>query len=292
MTRNLRLGEMRLAVEGLGLIRSIFSGRDQQVTQRLDGMRHALGELDSDDPNAMAKISVNVSELDPAPGYALWSEVYDTMSNALLDVDEPLVRELVGPGPLGDVLDACTGTGRHLNWLATMAASVTGLDLSPEMLAVAKAKVPSASFLVGDLLGDHQGDLPDASFDLVVCSLALTHFASLHEPIATLARLVRPGGRIVLSDTHPVMNLLDGQAFFPHDEGSTPFVRNHPHLISDYLIAFERFGLVVEACREPTVVDGAGPLADGVMMSVAPQSMRAAYLGLPLVLGWSLRRMR
>lgn len=51
--------------------------------------------------------------------------------------------------------------------------------------------------------------------------------------IAELARVLRPGGRIVLSDAHPALVLLQGQALFSRENGLA-FVRNHPHLHSRY----------------------------------------------------------
>ncbi len=290
MGRTLRVGEMQLAIEGLAIARSIFSGNDAVIGARVDGIRSVILDLDSNDDGSLAKYSVSVNELDLIAGYRLWAATYDALDNALITFEEPVVRELVGPGPWGDVLDACTGTGRHLAWLVEHSASVTGLDQSAEMLAIAKAKVPGASFLLGSLCDDHDGDLPDASFDLIVCSLALAHFPNLDEPVATLARLVRPGGRIVLSDSHPLFNALDGQAFFPHDDGSTPFVRNYDHLISDYLRAFRRAGLVVDECLEPRLGPHDGPMASGVMASIAPDAVRQAFLGLTSVLAWSLHR--
>jgi SAM-dependent methyltransferase len=158
------------------------------------------------------------------------------------------------------------------------------------MLSFARAKAPGASFVVGDLCGDHDGDLPNASFDLIVCSLALTHFADLGEPIATMTWLVRPGGRIVITDFHPIATFLDGQAFFSHEDGQTPFVRNHSHSIAAYLRAFRSAGLVVDDCVEATLGEGDGPMFGGVLQMVAPEATRAAYLGMPFVLGWSLHR--
>ena len=290
MGRTLRVGEMQLAIEGLAIARSIFSGDDASIDARVDGIRSVILDLDSDEEGSLAKYSVKVNELDLIAGYQLWAATYDALDNALIAFEGPIVRELVGPGPWGDVLDACTGTGRHLAWLVKDAASATGLDQSPEMLAIAKAKVPGASFLLGSLCDDHNGDLPDASFDLIVCSLALAHFPNLDEPVAALARLVRPGGRIVLSDSHPLFNALDGQAFFPHEDGSTPFVRNYDHLISDYLRSFRRVGLVVDECLEPRLGPNDGPMNASVMASIAPDAVRQAFLGLTSVLAWSLHR--
>ncbi len=284
------MGELRIATEGLAILRSFLSGADADVHARLDGIRASLQALDHGTDDDIERITVNVSELDAIDGYARWATSYDDPGNVLIDLEHGVMRQLVGRPPWGDVLDACTGTGRHLRWLVEHASSVTGLDQSPDMLARAKAAVPSASFLCADLLGDHDGDLPDASFDLIVCSLALTHFASLDEPVAALARLVRPGGRVVITDAHPVMALLDGQAFFVDDDGETPFVRNHVHHISSYLRAFRAAGLVVEECDEFVLGRGDGPAAAGVVALVAPEASRAAFVGMPFVLGWSLRR--
>ena len=290
MSRRLRVGELRIATEGLAILRAFLSGDDADIHARLDGIRASLRSLDHGTDDDIDRLTVDVRELEAGEGYARWAETYDEPGNALIDIEGAVMRRLVGPPPWGDVLDACTGTGRHLRWLAEQAVSATGLDQSAGMLARAKTAVPSASFLCADLLGDHDGDLPDASFDLVVCSLALSHFASLDEPVATLTRLVRPGGRIVITDAHPVMALLDGQAFFLEEDGSTPFIRNNVHQISAYLRAFRAVGLVVEDCDEFVLGPGDGPAGNGVVALVAPEASRAAFVGMPFVLGWSLRR--
>lgn len=284
------MGELRIAIEGLAISRAFLSGDDADIHARLDGIRASLRALDHGSDDDIDRITVNVRELEPIEGYARWATSYDDPGNPLLDIEDGVMRRLVGEPPWGDVLDACTGTGRHLRWLVEHAASATGLDQSADMLARAKSAVPSASFLCADLIGDHDGDLPDASFDLITCSLALTHFASLDEPIATLFRLVRPGGRVVLTDFHPMMTILDGQAFFVDDEGSTPFVRNHVHQISSYLRAFRSAGLTVADCEEFVLGPGDGPAGNGVVALVAPDASRAAFVGMPFVLGWSLGR--
>ena len=289
-SRHLRVGEMRIAVEGLGLLRKLFSGTDAEVAERLGGIRSTLADLDRADDATLHSAGVDVTEVNATDGYGLWASSYDEAANPLIVFEEPVMRNLVGAGPWGDVLDACTGTGRHLQWLAADARSATGLDQSTEMIAIARRKVPGASFVVADLCADHEGDLPEASFDLIVCSLALTHFVDVDAPIATLARLVRPGGRIVLTDFHPLVTTLDGQAFFTHEDGQTPFVRNHPHPVAAYLRSFRTHGLIVDDCVEPVLGEGDGPMYGGVLHYVAPDATRAAYLGLPFVLGWSLRR--
>jgi SAM-dependent methyltransferase len=73
---------------------------------------------------------------------------------------------------------------------------VVGVDGSPEMLDLARDRVPQARFLEGDL-----GDLPveDGNFDLAVCALALGHAEDLRPPIAELAPLTVQGHKQALN---------------------------------------------------------------------------------------------
>ena len=73
---------------------------------------------------------------------------------------------------------------------------VIGVDTSPEMLERARQRVPEADLRPGRLEALF---LDDASVDLAVCALALTHLPELGPAIAELARVVRPGGRATTS---------------------------------------------------------------------------------------------
>lgn len=290
MGRMLRVGELLLAVEGLALARTVFSGDDEATDRRIGEIEAIVDALrERRDPEAIERLAVRVSEQDPRSGYADWAESYDGPENPLIAVEQPIVHEIVRTLPPGDALDACCGTGRHAALLQRLGHRVTGIDQSPEMLALARSKVPDATFVEGDLLGPGAGPLPDAAFDLTTCALALTHFDDLVAPIAALARVTRPGGTVVLSDIHPFATLLDGQAVFSADDGDTRFVRNVVHPISSYLEAFRAAGLTVRRCIEKTIGEDEGPLAQlaGILR---PEAARAAYLGLPFLLVWELER--
>ena len=129
-----------------------------------------------------------------------------------------LVR-LARVGPEQQALDVCCGTGDVAFALADTGASVTGLDFSPEMLAVAEARrlrrlvrpalVPpgevvtararpgSVHFVEGDAL---QLPFPDAAFDAVTIAYGLRNLADLEAGIVELCRVLRPGGRLVALD--------------------------------------------------------------------------------------------
>jgi SAM-dependent methyltransferase len=151
------------------------------------------------------------------------------------------------------------------------------------MLDRARAKLPDARFLDGDLT---RLPLPDASVDAAVCALALVHVADLATAVGELARVVRPGGRVVVSDVHPFLVALGWQPQFPTEHGRA-WMRLHTHMPSDYVRAALASGLVVRDCEEPplTTESVATPTAE-----LIPDANRAAYVGLPGVLVWDLER--
>src|SRR5215472_10108354 len=77
---------------------------------------------------------LDMDYLDPVEGYRLWSEIYDDMPNSLMEVEGPIVQELLSAYRNLRVLDAGCGTGRHTAWLARNGHQVTAIDRSPEML--------------------------------------------------------------------------------------------------------------------------------------------------------------
>ena len=107
-------------------------------------------------------------------------------------------------GPEHEVLDVATGTGSAAIPAAATGARVTGLDLVPELLDVARARAADAGVEVDWVTGDAE-DLPfaDDAFDVVTSTLGV-QFAPRHEVVAAeLVRVCRPGGRIVLANWTP-----------------------------------------------------------------------------------------
>lgn len=108
----------------------------------------------------------------------------------------------------GKYLDVCTGTGDlALSIAATdgLAAKVTGLDFSPQMLAVAKQRSKNASPDIASKLEWKEGDaqnLPfeDNSFDGAIISFGLRNLSDLQKGLNEMARVVKPGGHVVNLD--------------------------------------------------------------------------------------------
>lgn len=279
MTRNVSPRELLAGVEGLALLRNLYDGSDAAAGERLAELRRVL-----DDPALEAAEAT--PEHDAASGYAIWSDSYDEPGNPIIALEQAIVGELLGAAPHGRALDAACGTGRHASTLVALGHTVSGIDLTPEMLERARANVPEADFAVADLRA-----LPfaDASFETVVCGLALAHLPALDGAIGELSRVLAPGGRLIVSVLHPFQALLGWNAPFSGADGSRGFVREHPHLHADYLAAFRAAGLSVTDCVEPAISERELGAKRRAFRHI-PAATAAAYLGLPAVLVLAARR--
>ncbi|WP_206446560.1 class I SAM-dependent methyltransferase [Agrococcus sp. KRD186] len=109
-------------------------------------------------------------------------------------------REWLGARAHGRVLEVAIGTGADLPHYGADAV-VTGVDLSPGMLAVARARAAQLGREVELVEGDAERlPFPDASFDTVVCALALCSIPDPVRAIGDMHRVLVPGGRLLLLD--------------------------------------------------------------------------------------------
>lgn len=108
--------------------------------------------------------------------------------------------DAAGVGPGTHVLDLATGPGYVAGEAASRGAVPTGVDLSPEILALARRLHPGVTFCTGDAL-----HLPFApgSFDAAVAGFLVPHLADHRGALAELHRVLRPGGALALSTWGP-----------------------------------------------------------------------------------------
>jgi SAM-dependent methyltransferase len=287
-----------LGLEGLALLRGWAGDFDRDfVLARLAEVRRLL-----DEPALANHPGVDVVPRDSNVGYDAWAPTYDDPDNGLFAVDEPAVKAILDTLPIGDALDAACGTGRFAAVLAERGHRVVGVDRSTGMLDVARSKVPGADFRVGEL-----DDLPvdDASVDVVVCALALTHVRDLAPVIAEFARVVRPGGHVVIADAHHELVFRGSvvRALGPNGEpGRAPA---HRHTPGDHLRAALAAGLEVRSCLEPGLPSTdartqappppatieLGPWEDWpwTLLPLVPAASQAAWWTPPLVI-WDFER--
>jgi ubiquinone/menaquinone biosynthesis C-methylase UbiE len=109
-------------------------------------------------------------------------------------------REWLGERATGRVLEVAIGTGRSLPFY-TAANSLTGVDISPEMLAIARRRAEERGLPVDLREGDAEAlPVEDAAYDTVVCSLSLCTIPDPAAAIAEMKRVLAPGGRLLLLD--------------------------------------------------------------------------------------------
>lgn len=279
------LGEYVLGVAGLALMRLAFTDDAAGRAARTTEIRDLLNRLGRD-------ISLREpvgTEYDLETGYGEWSATYDRPLR-LFPIEEPPMKALIDGLPPGTVLDAACGTGRYSTMLADHGHDVIGVDQSGAMLEIARTKLPSADFREGDLTAL---PLPDRSVDAVVCALALVHVPKVASVLGEFARVLRPGGRVIISDVHPFLVMLGWQAQFLAQggaDGEAPqrgFMRLHGHLASEYTGAATAAGLRLLSLAEPPLTESAvvTPAA-----AIVPGASRAAFTGLPAVTVWEFER--
>jgi ubiquinone/menaquinone biosynthesis C-methylase UbiE len=178
-----------------------------------------------------------------APGGILVSDVglYDTFGHGFLM--RPLFRriasDVAASTPAGaEVLEVGCGPGRLSILLAREhGLGVTGLDLDPAMIERARANAAvddrhprgrGPTFLVGDV---GSMPFPDDSFDAVVSTLSMHHWDDPAAGLAEVARVLRPGGRVLIWDFRPGRIPLHGRLPDPAqhpDGGSLQLVTSTP----------------------------------------------------------------
>ena len=118
---------------------------------------------------------------------------------------ESAIERAAGPGPFERVVDLGTGSGRMLTLLGKKAKMSIGLDLSQNMLNIARANVVKAGLEKVEL---RHGDifatrLPAGSADMVLVHQVLHYLADPGAAVAAAARLVSPGGKLLIVDFAP-----------------------------------------------------------------------------------------
>lgn len=134
---------------------------------------------------------------------ARWDEI-----RSLYVADEAVeaaIRQAVGPGRFRRLIDLGSGTGRMLTLLGPSADEALGLDLSQQMLNIARSHVAKAGLehcelRHGDIFGTR---LPDGAADLVVVHQVLHYLNEPAVAVREAARLVAPGGRLLIVDFAP-----------------------------------------------------------------------------------------
>jgi SAM-dependent methyltransferase len=167
-------------------------------------------EVDPDAFNAFEAASWGAR----ATGYhRAFSPLTNRVAEPLLDAAE------VGAGLR--VLDACTGPGYVAAAAAARGATVIGMDVAEEMVALASTLHPEVTFVQGDA---EQLRFPDGAFEAVVVNFGVPHFGRPERATAEFARVLSAGGKVALSTWDvPAASRLPGVLYEAAEEvGAVP----------------------------------------------------------------------
>ncbi|AIF41887.1 methyltransferase (plasmid) [Dermacoccus nishinomiyaensis] len=197
---------------------------------------------------------------------------YDEFASAYVEENEsglfnnwyerPEVLRLAGDVAGLRVLDAGCGHGPLTKELRDRGATVSGFDLSPAMIAIARERLgQDADMRVADLAAPLSYE--DDAFDLITCSLALHYVEDWSPTLGELRRVLRPGGKLIVSLVHPFLfaALHRDQDYFAlvqysedYEFGETAAVMTYWHRpLQDVLNAFIEAGFTFTRLTEPKV---------------------------------------
>ncbi|MFE9244461.1 class I SAM-dependent methyltransferase [Nocardiopsis sp. NPDC006938] len=142
--------------------------------------------------------------------YDDFAEAYSSDNDANLmnaHYERPAMLRLAGDVAGRRILDAGCGSGPLTLELRARGAEVAGFDASAEMIRLARGRLgDNADLRVADLA--ERLPYEDDAFDDAVCSLALHYLEEWEPPLRELRRVLRPGGRLLVSVEHPFVHKL------------------------------------------------------------------------------------
>ncbi|MGH3974592.1 MAG: class I SAM-dependent methyltransferase, partial [Pseudonocardiaceae bacterium] len=132
-----------------------------------------------------------------------WNRHSKTYDREMLFLDRVLFRDTrtwVCQQASGDVLEVAIGTGLNLEHYPP-GVRLTGIELSPDMLAIARRRADELDRHVELRVGDAEAlEIPSAAFDTVVCTFSLCAIPDHRKALTEMTRVLRPGGMLLLAD--------------------------------------------------------------------------------------------
>ena len=190
--------------------------------------------------------------VDVRSGYGEWVATYEQTVEDAMDIE--LLESLGQVRWSGEVADLGCGTGRTGIWLREQGVeAVDGVDLTPEMLEVARERGVHRRLVEADVTAT---GLPDEAYDLVVTSLVDEHLADLRPLYAEAYRLAKPGAMYVLVGYHPHFIMAAGMpTHYDSASGEPVAIETHVHLLSEHTDAALGAGWELAELKERLIDD-------------------------------------
>ena len=186
-------------------------------------------------------------------GYGEWAPTYE--DTVLDEMDLRLLARFgtVDWSAVRAALDLACGTGRIGTWLRQRsAAAIDGVDVTPAMIDVARAKRVYRALHVADVTAT---GLAAGAYDLCIQSLADEHLADIVPLYREVARVTVRGGTFVIVGYHPQFLLAGVPTHFDRAPGQSITIRSYVHLLSDHVKAARACGFALSEMDEGLVDD-------------------------------------
>jgi ubiquinone/menaquinone biosynthesis C-methylase UbiE len=194
-------------------------------------------------------IMKNKTNMNVEQAYAIWSKDYDTNNNKTRDIEAFALRTTLKDIPFDNCLEIGCGTGKNTEWFLTKAKYIKAVDLSDEMLTIAKENINSESvvFQQADII--QPWTFADRKFDLINFSLVLEHIEYLEPIFKNIDKFLVSGGHVYLGELHPFKQYTGSKAKFETDKGEQ-IVNCFNHHISDFTNLANKYNLDVKEVNE------------------------------------------
>ena len=181
--------------------------------------------------------------------YDNWSSQYDTNDNKTRDLEARALQETLAGIQFTNCLEIGCGTGKNTAWLLNKADSITSVDLSYEMLAIAKEKIrsPKVHFIQADIL--QKWDFIHTKYDLATFSLVLEHIEDLEQIFNKLAEVIAENGHVYIGELHPFKQYTGSKARYTTEAGEQ-VVSCFNHHLSDFVKASQKNGFKLVNIQE------------------------------------------
>jgi len=219
----------------------------------------------------------------PWDALADWYAPYrESASSDNTAVEAPVIKRLLRKCAGLRILDVGCAAGYYTHWCATQGAKAVGVDLSFNMLvkAIERRSGYSAAFV----LADAEGHIPfvDESFDIVLCSTLYRLVTEDEGLLSECCRVLKPGGRFILSDVHPLTHPIararhthtapSSASYFDRSPYAIRLQRQKitvwPRTVGDTINAIVDAGFKILSACEPRPANGA--VAAGAAPGVDP----------------------
>jgi SAM-dependent methyltransferase len=173
-------------------------------------------------------------------GYREWVRTYEQTVHDEMDLRLLDRLQTVDWSAPRSVLDLACGTGRVGAWLkARCSAALDGIDVTPEMLEVARRRGVYRNLRIADVSNT---ELPAETYDLCTQSLADEHLHDLRPLYREVARITRRPAYLVLVGFHPYFLMAGMPTHFERAPGEPVTIRSYVHLLSDHVKAAHAVG--------------------------------------------------